>query len=290
MNSLSGLRKWKPTARNIHFQEQSLKTSSSKYNFTCSLSRLIKHKLVVYTRALDTLGNVSVNILTSKTEVASVKVNSMPRLDLCADDLSSKVLKVVKNAIEVVNDDRTLHGWTDSIIVLHWLAQPPHLWSTPVANRTSHIHEIVRRSSWNQCASTENPADLASTGVPVKISQHSKLWWNDPSVLALILHTWSYTPPATDELQEKRESQKISKSSSQLQLKLLGMFHRLIMKYYHAAKSASLKNSSEAIAFYYKLSAALNNEHVPTAKQSNCSLRTCYIETGSLKPNALHDV
>ena len=191
MNSHSGLRKWKPTVGNIQFQEQSSKASSSKNNFTCSLLRLIKHMLVVYARALNTLGNVSVNILTSKTEVASVKVNSTPRLELSGDYLSSKVVKVVKNAIEVVNDDRTLHGWTDSTIILHWLAQPPHTWNTPVANRTSHIHEIVRRSSWNQCASTKNPADLASTGVPVKTSQHSKLWSNGPSVLALIQDTWS---------------------------------------------------------------------------------------------------
>ena len=41
------------------------------------------------------------------------------------------------------------HAWTDSTIVLQWLAQLPRTWNTFVANRVSQIQETLPRSDPN---------------------------------------------------------------------------------------------------------------------------------------------
>ena len=97
---------------------------------------------VFYTRTVDELGFKSVHLLTSKTKVAPVKVISIPRLELCAAYLGSKLLETILTVFEVLDLEITNHAWTDSTIVLQWLAQLPKTWNTFIANRVSHIQEI----------------------------------------------------------------------------------------------------------------------------------------------------
>jgi hypothetical protein len=52
--------------------------------------------------------------------------------------------------------------WTDSTIVLSWLATSASKWKTFVANRVAQIQELTAGCEWRHVASASNPADLIS--------------------------------------------------------------------------------------------------------------------------------
>lgn len=75
-------------------------------------------------------------------------------------------------------------AWTDSSIVLAWLSGEPSRWKTFVANRVVEILDNISRNQWYHVLSNENPADIASRGLPVVELKACDLWWKGPSWLS----------------------------------------------------------------------------------------------------------
>ena len=173
---------------------------------------------VIYSRAKDKLGFVTVHLLTSKTKVAPVKVVSLPRLELCDAHLGAQLLKLTKSHFDVFNAQMTLHAWTDSTIVLQWLAQIPRTWNTFVANRVAQIQEVLKRDCWNHCSTNDNPADLASRGDSVKTLINSTQWWQGPIWLSLESDCWPkiHLPNKAETLEKRKASQKVTSKIDQL--------------------------------------------------------------------------
>ena len=119
-------------------------------------------------------------MLTAKTKVSPVKQLSMPRLELCAAQLGAELLCQMSEVLAIYN----IFAWTDSTIVLNWLAKLPRVWNTFVANRVSNIQETLPRKNWDYVPTNENPADVASRGTTVSELLDNELWWNGPSWLS----------------------------------------------------------------------------------------------------------
>ena len=152
---------------------------------------------------------MTVHLLTSKTKVALVIVVSLRRLELCSGHLGAQLLKLTKSQFDVVNAQMTLHAWTDSKIVLQWLAQIPRTWNTFVATRVAQIQEVVKRDCWNHCSTIDYPADLASRGVSVKTLVNSTQWCRGPIWLRLETDCWpKILLPSRVETLEKRKTSK----------------------------------------------------------------------------------
>ena len=85
--------------------------------------------------------------------------------------------------------------WSNSQCVIGWLRSPqPHM-SVFVANRlrTICIHPVTIRF----VASSDNPADIPSRGVPLSALATEKKWWQRPAQLSLPAiewPTWNVTP------------------------------------------------------------------------------------------------
>lgn len=136
----------------------------------------------IYMRTIDSHGNAKTSLLCSKSKVAPLKPTSIPRLELCAALLSTRLCKIITDSIRL-SINRILY-WCDSSVVLGWLRGNPSKFKTFVANRVGEILEISNSSSWRYVPTAENPADLISRGVNPSQLEGSELWWYGPSFLS----------------------------------------------------------------------------------------------------------
>jgi len=73
--------------------------------------------------------------------------------------------------------------WTDSTVVLKWLASFPGRWKTFVANRVSEIQGAFPVDNWRHVKCEDNPTDCASRDISAGELADHHLWWEGPAWL-----------------------------------------------------------------------------------------------------------
>jgi hypothetical protein len=131
----------------------------------------------LYLRSVNQQREIT-KLVCSKSRVAPVKKITLPRLELCGALLLAQLLQKTMPALNLKIDEIWL--WTDSLIVLSWLATSASKWKTFVANRVSQIQELTAGCEWRHVASASNPADLISRGTTPEALKKCKLWWQGP--------------------------------------------------------------------------------------------------------------
>lgn len=137
---------------------------------------------VIYCRSFSPDNTSTVKLVTSKSRVAPVKIVTIPRLELCAAVLLSKLINRVVRALHVSSPSTYL--WSDSTIILAWIKKDPNLLKTFVANRVATIQQLTSVEQWHYISSAQNPADLVSRGLDPSSLHHSSLWWAGPPFLS----------------------------------------------------------------------------------------------------------
>lgn len=135
----------------------------------------------IYLRSINAKNEISCHLLIAKSRVAPLHSISIPRLELCATVILSRLLTQVKTAMCL--DFASIGLWTDSEIALSWIHEPPFRWKTFVANRVAEIQTLTSDSKWRHIESENNPADLISRGVQATQLMESRLWWHGPEIL-----------------------------------------------------------------------------------------------------------
>lgn len=142
---------------------------------------------VAYARYNSSVNIGHCQILMAKARVAPIKIVTIPRLELTAAVLATRIYRVIDREMELKFE--SVSFWTDSTIVLHYINNTKSRFSTYVANRLSEIHEVTKTNQWRHVASRDNPADYASRGL-IYSETAFDTWVHGPQYLRVSEEQW----------------------------------------------------------------------------------------------------
>lgn len=137
----------------------------------------VAYGAVTYLKLTKFDGSVQIPLLFAKSKVAPLKPVSVPRLELCATVLLSRIIAFLRPLLNHINI--TCYCWTDSTVALAWLSQHPSRWKTFVANR---VHEECTNFWLKTIQRTLFHREYYSLVHNHSISKHSKLIALNPYV------------------------------------------------------------------------------------------------------------
>ena len=117
----------------------------------------------------------------AKTRVAPIKQLTLPKLELMAALVATRLAKFVITSFNGHYDGMLVYLWSDSQIVLHWLHSQKKL-KQFISHHVLEITQAFPATVWNYCPSGDNPADLLTRGISYEVFKHS-FWMHGPSWL-----------------------------------------------------------------------------------------------------------
>ncbi|UYV72999.1 hypothetical protein LAZ67_10001432 [Cordylochernes scorpioides] len=158
---------------------------------------------MVYIKIIHNSSIHEVYLLAAKSRVATLKPTTTPRMELCASLLLAQLTRLVCTAMSLNVNKVTL--WSDSTIVLSWLASEHNRWKPYVSNRVKDIQELLP-CRWMHVKGEDNPADLASRGTSLDQLLDHELWWHGPPWLKTTSQPYNDAIPVINEkcLSERR--------------------------------------------------------------------------------------
>ena len=146
----------------------------------------------MYLRTMNTDTSTTVELLTSKSKLAPIKKQTIPRLELCGAHLLSKLLRQTAKDLGIPLD--STYAWCDSAVVLGWLKTSPGRLKTYVSHRVQDTVNRIPSSNWRYVNTLHNPADLISRGVAPGELLQNELWWKGPPWLSQSPAHWPRRP------------------------------------------------------------------------------------------------
>ncbi|XP_053686318.1 uncharacterized protein LOC128735858 [Sabethes cyaneus] len=140
----------------------------------------------IYLRSLFVDGSAKLRLLTSKSKLAPLSELTIPRKELCAALLLTRLLAKVLPALDMPVQEVVL--WSDSMIVLAWLKKPLNQLQLFVRNRVAVIQQHTDNFRWEHVRSHQNPADVISRGQLPEDLATNTLWWHGPSYLEVVCY------------------------------------------------------------------------------------------------------
>lgn len=153
----------------------------------------------------QTSDNFTSHIVCSKTKVAPIQCESIPRLELCGAVMLCELMERVSKNLKISKE--RIHLWTDSELVLNWLHSHASNWVTYVANRVSKIQKVYNISYWRYVSTHENPSDIGSRGALASQLVDNLLWLHGPKWLLLNSNDWpelEWSVPKNINLEERK--------------------------------------------------------------------------------------
>ncbi|XP_055708899.1 uncharacterized protein LOC129805169 [Phlebotomus papatasi] len=143
---------------------------------------------VAYLRIVSEINSeIEVSFVCARTKVSPLKSTSIPRLELQAAVMSSRMSAAIRATLDVKIDDVVL--WSDSLTVLGWIRSDSRRFKQFVGHRISEIDELTEFRQWRWVPTKLNPADLATRMVKSDFSE-SSMWFCGPPFLRQLESGW----------------------------------------------------------------------------------------------------
>lgn len=158
---------------------------------------------VIYARTVCSEGKANLTIVTAKSKVADLQSVNIPRMELSAAHLGAKLANRVAGVLEIAKSD--VYYWSDSEVVLHWIAKFPSDLKVFVGNRVGEIQALTKARNWRHVPTSQNPADLISRSATVEAVKASTLWWHGPRFLQCKKEKWPVWEKAKARISDMNE-------------------------------------------------------------------------------------
>ncbi|CAG4935479.1 unnamed protein product [Colias eurytheme] len=149
---------------------------------------------IAYWRASTTTG-VDISLVAAKAKVCPLKLTSIPRLELQAAVMGSRLSHSIIEEHDIKPESTTY--WTDSKTVLTWLKTGARSYRPFVAHRIAAIEENSTLSDWRWVPTKLNVADDATRDVPIDFNKQHR-WFTGPSFLRDDPSTWPTERPTIE--------------------------------------------------------------------------------------------
>ena len=139
-----------------------------------------------------------VRLISAKARVAPLRQSTIPRLELMAALLASRLAKTIYE--EFKEKPASVELWSDSKVVLHWLRSDSSLMKAFVGVRIAEIQSTWNEEHWRYVPTDLNPADDLSRGLHTE--ELDGRWMKGPAFLKKPKEEWPAekldTPMASD--------------------------------------------------------------------------------------------
>ncbi|XP_043661598.1 uncharacterized protein LOC122625575 [Drosophila teissieri] len=188
---------------------------------------------VAYWRVTYEDDDVQVSFVSAKAKCAPMRTMTIPRLELQAAVLGTRLMNTVKEEHSVVITDLVL--WTDSKTVLRWIGSTHRRYKQFVGNRVAEILESSKVSQWRWVPTADNAADDATRSQKgVDLSQESR-WLRGPAFLRQPAAIWpgpeegtERVPDAPDEEEMPSEFALVAADDFVIPFQRFSSFSRLV--------------------------------------------------------------
>ena len=144
-----------------------------------------------------------VTFVAGKTKCASIKITSIPRLELQAAVLGTRLSRIIQESHEVKVNKVVF--WSDSRTVLHWIYSSTRKYKPYVTHRIASILNTTNEENWRWVPTNQNSADAATRpNHPPKIVENG-IWTEGPRFLKESEDVWPNVPivPPSTQLEEE---------------------------------------------------------------------------------------
>ncbi|XP_036346465.1 uncharacterized protein LOC118755745 [Rhagoletis pomonella] len=135
---------------------------------------------------------VNVAFIAGKTRCAPKRESTVPRLELQAAVLGSRLKTLVEECLDRTVNDVTF--WSDSKMVLRWIRSRKRDFKQFVASRISEVLSVTSSSQWRWIPSAINVADEATKLEASPKCQTDSRWIQGPDFLYDNDNTWPMEP------------------------------------------------------------------------------------------------
>ena len=166
-----------------------------------------------YLRLKNDQGQIHCSFVIGKARVTPLKPITVPRLELTAAVVSVKTSEQLQRELE--HEEVREVFWTDSKVVLGYIANETRRFHIFVANRVQQIQDCTSPNQWHYVDTKLNPADHASRGLSAQGLLESN-WITGPAFLWKEESQW-HTPSSSEKqemLQLSDDDPEIKKSIS----------------------------------------------------------------------------
>ncbi|XP_033212356.1 uncharacterized protein LOC117169955 [Belonocnema kinseyi] len=197
----------------------------------------------IYIRATFHSGESSVRLLCANSRRAPLKQRTLPSLELCAALLLAELFQKVTKSLKV---SMLSYFWTDSELVLAYLADEPRRWITLIGKWVSQIQQLTDVSQWRRVPGSSNRADLVSRGVSRAELIDNELLWTGPSWLKLNSDCWPNKGQTPNEVPERRKA---------------AMCHLSVPKWHMIDRFSTPKDLLQETSFFFRFYKTIAGEN-----------------------------